>query len=451
MNNEISITKDGAITQGDMLVDIDKSVKHVIIPANIKTVNPGISLDGIKCLELYDSTILRDLEGMPQKIVLNDEGLFQFNPVDIFGNVSKNRVEVLRYLGRHGLKYIEITNPNNLFVTVNGSIYTKDMTTLVKCPQGMKGELIIPEGVKFINEQACYRCEISSVVFPDSLEDIGMRAFAECRKLENISFGKGIKKIGGLEDLKIFDNCASLKSVEIPPQVKIIGNGVFQYSGLRNVVLHEGLEEIYCGAFASTLITEIHFPNSLRIIGDYNFPNVDDIYFNQPIKNLINAVGARSRISNSVYDDKVRTIALHIKDSVAYIPRGLNSITAAEDILYNRKELYWSLYKFSGYKYSQLDAAMFIYLNGARNAELVKYLRDHLDKIAVRLTLSGRTQHLVAFIQTGFFTIEELNHLLEILDKAEEHTSENIPVIRAYIMQMIGQSRKQESEDFTIN
>ena len=355
MNNEILTTKNGAITQDDTLVDIDKSVKHVVIPANIKTVIPGISLDGIKCLELYDSTILRDLEGMPQKIVLNDERLFQFNSVDIFGNVSKNKIDVIRYLGRHGLKYIEIANPNNLFVTVNGSIYTKDMTTLVKCPQGMKGELIIPEGVKFINEQACYRCEISSVVFPDSLEDIGMRAFAECRKLENISFGKGIKKIGGLEDLKIFKNCASLKSVEIPPQVKIIGNGVFQYSGLRNVVLHEGLEEIYCGAFMSTLITEVHFPSSLRVVGAYNFPNIDDIYFNHPIKNLINAVCTRSRISNSIYDDKVRTIALHIKDSIAYIPRGLNSSSVVEDILYNHKSLHWSLYKYSGYKYSLFE------------------------------------------------------------------------------------------------
>lgn len=451
MNNEILTTKNGAITQDDTLVDIDKSVKHVVIPANIKTVIPGISLDGIKCLELYDSTILRDLEGMPQKIVLNDERLFQFNSVDIFGNVSKNKIDVIRYLGRHGLKYIEIANPNNLFVTVNGSIYTKDMTTLVKCPQGMKGELIIPEGVKFINEQACYRCEISSVVFPDSLEDIGMRAFAECRKLENISFGKGIKKIGGLEDLKIFKNCASLKSVEIPPQVKIIGNGVFQYSGLRNVVLHEGLEEIYCGAFMSTLITEVHFPSSLRVVGAYNFPNIDDIYFNHPIKNLINAVCTRSRISNSIYDDKVRTIALHIKDSIAYIPRGLNSSSVVEDILYNHKSLHWSLYKYSGYKYSQLDAAMLTYLNGARNAELIVYLRDHLNKIVTRLILSGRTQHLVAFIQTGFFTIEELNHLMEMLDKATEYAQDGIPVIRAYIMQMIGQSRKQESEDFSID
>ena len=78
-------------------------------------------------------------------------------------------------------------------------------------------------------------------------------------------------------------------------------------------------------------------------------------------------------------------------------------------------------------------------------------MRDHLNKIVTRLILSGRTQHLVAFIQTGFFTIEELNHLMEMLDKATEYAQDGIPVIRAYIMQMIGQSRKQESEDFSID
>lgn len=73
-------------------------------------------------------------------------------------------------------------------------------------------ELIIPEGIKVIGDEACENGGFKKVVFPSTLKMIGRRAFAGCRNLQEIVLKPGIEGI--CHDA--FYKCLKLKEVKMP-------------------------------------------------------------------------------------------------------------------------------------------------------------------------------------------------------------------------------------------
>lgn len=81
------------------------------------------------------------------------------------------------------LASIEIS-PDNPFVTsVDGIIYSKDMSTLLHCPRGREGMIRIPEGVKKIDSYAFdiasfgWEGKLHSIYIPKSVTEISESAF----------------------------------------------------------------------------------------------------------------------------------------------------------------------------------------------------------------------------------------------------------------------------------
>lgn len=67
-------------------------------------------------------------------------------------------------------------------------------------------------------------------------------AFAGCRSLEKINFGKGLKVIGS----SAFRNCHSLRKVEFPSNISYIGNYAFgNCAALERVIINSSLEMDY--------------------------------------------------------------------------------------------------------------------------------------------------------------------------------------------------------------
>ena len=76
-------------------------------------------------------------------------------------------------------------------------------------------DVVIPYGAKRIPDSMFYSCTgLEHVEIPDTVEEIGDHAFAECVKLKNIPWRrlKRLKKIG----ISAFENCKELKSVYLP-------------------------------------------------------------------------------------------------------------------------------------------------------------------------------------------------------------------------------------------
>ena len=117
---------------------------------------------------------------------------------------------------------------------------------------GIEGEITVPseiEGypVTEIGDYAFHNAErMTEVIIPDSVVSIGERAFANCKKLDNIQFGSGVTDIGAYA----FVDCESLRSVAIPEGVVTMGEGAFaKCDVLWNVDLPSSLQSIECFAF----------------------------------------------------------------------------------------------------------------------------------------------------------------------------------------------------------
>ena len=87
-------------------------------------------------------------------------------------------------------------------------------------------DVVIPYGAKRIPDSMFYSCTgLEHVEIPDTVEEIGDHAFAECVKLKNIPWRrlKRLKKIG----ISAFENCKELKSVYLPGSLKELGGAAF--------------------------------------------------------------------------------------------------------------------------------------------------------------------------------------------------------------------------------
>lgn len=108
------------------------------------------------------------------------------------------------------LKEINVDEDNPNFCSADGVVYSKDMTEVVFCPQAKEGaEFVIPDGVTKINENAFNYCSFESYVLPDSLEEIGNRAFYDNINLKRINIPEKINSTL----FSVFLGCNNLKEI----------------------------------------------------------------------------------------------------------------------------------------------------------------------------------------------------------------------------------------------
>lgn len=119
------------------------------------------------------------------------------------------------------LKSITVSGNNPVYSDIDGVLFNKDGTTLIKYPAHAADTYIIPDGVTLIDNGAFANCKtLKSIVIPDSVEIIGINAFLNCVALEAVRIPEGVTTIGATA----FSGCTSLKSILIPGSVVFIGS-----------------------------------------------------------------------------------------------------------------------------------------------------------------------------------------------------------------------------------
>ena len=121
--------------------------------------------------------------------------------------------------------YYEVSEDNPYYRSVDGIIYNKDMTELVKVPSKYEiSEIVIPDTVKTIRRGACHSLKhVSSIALPEGLEVIGANAFCGAGKLSKIVLPENLDTICD----GAFNGCTSLTEINIPENVKHIGYNAF--------------------------------------------------------------------------------------------------------------------------------------------------------------------------------------------------------------------------------
>ena len=99
----------------------------------------------------------------------------------------------------------------------------KDITVLIKCPEG-KTSVEIPKSVTYIGNHAFHNCSnLTSIKIPESVTYIGDHAFHNCSNLISVKIPGSVTEIGN----SAFSDCSNLISIKIPESVTTIGYGAF--------------------------------------------------------------------------------------------------------------------------------------------------------------------------------------------------------------------------------
>lgn len=174
------------------------------------------------------------------------------------------------------------TDVNNLnYSSLNGVLFNKDKTVLVKCPVGKSGNYIIPDTVNTIGVgafQGCYH--LTNIKIPNNVTNIDNVAFYNCESLKQVNLPQGITKISN----GTFSACRNLTNIVIPDSVISIDSLAFSHcDSLNNIVIPGSVTNIgeYAFAWCSGL-SDVTISNSVNVIEERAFSactNIKDVYY----------------------------------------------------------------------------------------------------------------------------------------------------------------------------
>ena len=172
-----------------------------------------------------------------------------------------------------GLENVDVENDNPKYMSLSGVLFTKDMSTLMKCPSRKSGTYRIPEGVVSIDDGAFQSCmNLTDIYIPNSVKNIGSGSFQGCESLQRMEIPDGVTNIGD----GAFNICSSLTEIIIPKTVTSIGEGAFlSCVGLKQIDVEEGNQQYTSVAgvlFDKEKTVLIQYPTSKPEVS-YAIPN----------------------------------------------------------------------------------------------------------------------------------------------------------------------------------
>ena len=126
------------------------------------------------------------------------------------------------------LSDILVDAKNPAYKSVDGALYSKDGTVLVKGPANAEA-FVVPDGVATIGDYAFFGAKyLTSIYFPEgSLTTIGAMAFEFCEGLTELLLPAGVTEIG----MYAFAHCSGLRSVDLPVSLKHVSDMAFLSAG----------------------------------------------------------------------------------------------------------------------------------------------------------------------------------------------------------------------------
>ena len=167
---------------------------------------------------------------------------------------------------------IEFAEDSRSYVTVDGVTYTADMKKVMFCDPKKSGAYTMPDSVEQINDRAFADCnKLETVHVSQNVTDIVYGAFADCTALRSITLPDTVQSIGK----QAFANCTSLQAFTFPAAVSQVVDRAFSGStALQTVTLNDGLQYIGYSVFSDCAqLQSISIPDSVTTIDSRAFEN----------------------------------------------------------------------------------------------------------------------------------------------------------------------------------
>lgn len=177
------------------------------------------------------------------------------------------------FIGCTNLSSINVDNSNINLASVDGMLCerTENGLKLIRCPEGKKGKIVIPDSVTEIAEGAFYGCNrITEIVVGNGVTKVNKDILGGCVNLKHLTLGNGINRFGHpplVTEGDTLENFESLEAVVFGDGLTWLGDGFDGCTNLKKVVLGKNLETIDRYAFAGcSSLSEIDIPKSVTRI-----------------------------------------------------------------------------------------------------------------------------------------------------------------------------------------
>lgn len=216
------------------------------------------------------------------------------------------------FRNNESLTKVDVNAENKCYTSVEGVLYSIDSTLLLAYPAAKEGtEYTILPATERIGVAAFNKSILTTVILPDSLLEIGNRAFESSSSLLELNIPKNVYKIEeepvyfcvDLERVTVDENNTNFKvhnealysydgetlyffpaandkitHFEILPTTKtIMKSALYNAKFVEEITIPEGVKEIPSYAFASSGITTVNLPNSLTSIDTHAFFNCNHL------------------------------------------------------------------------------------------------------------------------------------------------------------------------------
>lgn len=170
-------------------------------------------------------------------------------------------------------------------------------------------EVILGDGVKQIYPYAFYGCQsLASVDIPASVEFIGDQAFADCTALSDVNVDAANASYTSI------DGVLFSKDLETLLQYPIGKNQ-------RSYILLDAVRNIASGAFYNSSIEDVHFNRGLKVIGEFAFANnsaLDDVVVYEMIISIDPFAFANCKLLRDItlYSDRTNSVKSGAFDNI---------------------------------------------------------------------------------------------------------------------------------------
>ena len=416
-----------------IVIDIDKDADKVILPDTMTQQAiflQDIDLGVVKEMVIHNPNSISNLQynsNLPEKLTLEIDYYIRPEDILMLPQTKTKKAKCIRKLSIKSPHYVEI----------DGIIYTKDMHRLIVGSAGLK-HVEVPEGVEKITDFAFYNSEIESVKLPDSIKKIGDEAFSTCHNLKEINFGNGVKQLGNY----VFSWNEKLTKIELPPSLQEVGGYAFYKSNIKSITLNEGLSNIVQGAFVGTHIEKLYIPGSVKHIGKGAISeNTKEIIMPVFLEDILQGIRRTEKINH--FDHTSHIVRLQCGDKYAYLPRYVDISEFADltktvtDFFTDFCEERPELWKYAEDTIDKEDLAILEYYDfNAKKAK--EYLKRNVKRFAMRLIQNQDEERLAKLLKMNIASKQLLKLLLE-------EAGEMMPTARAYILEMLGNTKTNKS------
>ena len=290
---------DGVLFSKDRSVLIyyppERKGSEYVIPSGVKKIESGAFND---CNNLINIILPDGLEDIGDDVFWSCSKLEKLNIPASVTNIGE-----LAFFNLSSLRSIHVDPACLHYKDVDGVLFTKDQTALIKYPIrkqhadytvaetvtriascafmgcGHLENIKIPESVSFIDRGAFEDCyNLKGIVLPKNLTELNQWLFNKCVKLKEVTIPEGVTKIGAISEKHhpeggAFRSCESLETVEIPQSVTEIKSASFIYCySLKSIRLPAGLKEIEYETFCGCLeLAEVFIPEGVTRIDERAF------------------------------------------------------------------------------------------------------------------------------------------------------------------------------------